>query len=703
MFKRLVATFLSVLLAVGFLPVKAAVLSYMPEPSQMITAGAPYDLPCLIGMRFKSDNPFEFSFILRSGNVKPDKDTLTKEVERLGRYFLAALTIPESELWVNLSPYEKDRVATDALALTDLGADMLGEDYVLKQLTASLTYPEGTAGKAFWSKVYAQLDQKLGRHNIPVSAFNKVWIMPDKIKVLESDTQAVITASRLKVSLEQDYVAQRASASLRGASDARDEAIASSGDKLVAMASIGESRLSRHDAGVDAFKQSILPIIEKEVNTGRHFARLRQIYSAVVMAIWFKNKLKNTILAQAYFDQKKLKGADYKDPAIREKVYAEYVKAFNVGVYNYVRKEKTTKRRYTCGGIVVSGATDSQHGSFTEVVAALARLKAELGKEGQTEPEAAMEMDPVATVPQSGAEQSAIDAMADAFLLLLKDRGAKPVTIEGWASELREVVALGDGDGVESLLAMASRVAPAIRENPDFMQRVHQAQEAAKHMAPPQRPRSVQPPPLPPGTQISDKYAALYEHIIELAQRPPYNVSLAVLQPIVERLRNAEHGDFESGSQQDLAVSRAWEALRNTIDPQLRLPDIRIALARAAYPLFDDTLAAITAKDIGVDPAQGTMIVTINVVRCLDTPTQDLHQQIVLTYRQLRRQTGGKDPLFSAVSGDTLDGGVNFAAAKNIQQATQGKGVRLSGAKGRAYLTNGRLAGFRLGLKKLTL
>ena len=60
-----------------------------------------------------------------------------------------SLTIPEKDLWVNLSPYEKDRVIPKSFGLTEMGRDLLAEDYMLKQITASLIYPEDETGKKF--------------------------------------------------------------------------------------------------------------------------------------------------------------------------------------------------------------------------------------------------------------------------------------------------------------------------------------------------------------------------------------------------------------------------------------------------------------------------------------------------------------------------------------------------------------------------
>ena len=66
-----------------------------------------------------------------------------------------------------------------------MGRDMLAQDYILKQLTASLIYPEKEFGKEFWGKVYAQAQKQFGTTDIPVNTFNKVWIVPDQAVIWE--------------------------------------------------------------------------------------------------------------------------------------------------------------------------------------------------------------------------------------------------------------------------------------------------------------------------------------------------------------------------------------------------------------------------------------------------------------------------------------------------------------------------------------
>src|SRR5208282_5960974 len=88
----------------------------------------------------------------------------------------------------------------------EMGRDLLAEDYLLKQITASLIYPESQLGKAFWAKVYAQAKAKYGTTNIPINTFNKVWIVPEKAVVYENGGVAFVLENHLKVMLEQDYL-----------------------------------------------------------------------------------------------------------------------------------------------------------------------------------------------------------------------------------------------------------------------------------------------------------------------------------------------------------------------------------------------------------------------------------------------------------------------------------------------------------------
>ncbi len=322
MFKKSLVFFLVVSLSVSMVAVpqaQAAPLLSLPEPGSMVGLSHAYQPAMIKGITVHKDNPFLFDFIMDPGQDGLKDDALQQEGAVQIKYFLAALTVPAKELWVNLSPYEKDRTINNALGQTDMGRDMLAQDYILKQLTASLIYPEKALGKTFWDKVYAKTN------NVPVNTFNKVWIMADQAEVYEHGQTAFVTKSHLKVMLEEDYLATQKHG----------------------------IQTHKQNPSAQAIRDVILPELEREVNEGKHFAPLRQIFNAIILAGWYKNNLKASILNQAYADKSMVKGIDLKDKDIKEKIFDRYVQAYKKGVFNYVKEGAVSEvpKKYFSGGV----------------------------------------------------------------------------------------------------------------------------------------------------------------------------------------------------------------------------------------------------------------------------------------------------------------------------------------------------------------
>src|SRR5208283_3344471 len=105
---------------------------YLPAPGVMVRLSPEFNPPILKGIKVYPDNPFRFDFILDKGDssVIPakagiqDQEQLKQESTKLIKYFLASLTIPEKDLWVNLSPYEKDRIVPESFGQTEMGRDL---------------------------------------------------------------------------------------------------------------------------------------------------------------------------------------------------------------------------------------------------------------------------------------------------------------------------------------------------------------------------------------------------------------------------------------------------------------------------------------------------------------------------------------------------------------------------------------------------
>ena len=118
----------------GSIPYAQAEGFRLPTPGVMVHLSPPFDPPILKGIKVHTDNPFRFDFILDPGSkdalrsgLRPQGDKeLKSEATKLIKYFLASLTIPEKDLWVNLSPYEKNRIIPQSFGLTEMGHDFSG-------------------------------------------------------------------------------------------------------------------------------------------------------------------------------------------------------------------------------------------------------------------------------------------------------------------------------------------------------------------------------------------------------------------------------------------------------------------------------------------------------------------------------------------------------------------------------------------------
>jgi len=303
----------------------------LPIPGTLVMPTDAYIPLLLKGMRIHPENPLRFDFILDTGDTSLDEERSKEESLKLIKYFLTAMTVPQNELWVNLSPYQKDRIMPDGLAITDLGGDLLAQDYLLKQLTAALMYPEEKIGAMFWEKIYQKAKEKYHTTDIPIETFNKVWIIPQSASVYEHQRTVYVVNSKLKVLLESDYLALERS-------------------------DVTTTKPREETTTTKIIREIIIPEIEKEVNSGQNFAPLRQIYQSLILAKWYKEVLKNSVLSKVYVDQNKTRGIEGSDSLAKEKIYSQYMDAYKRGVYNYMKKEydpstqEIIPRKYFSGG-----------------------------------------------------------------------------------------------------------------------------------------------------------------------------------------------------------------------------------------------------------------------------------------------------------------------------------------------------------------
>ncbi len=354
----LILAFLTSLLNPAMVLAQTPRHEYLPLPDigERVPLSEPYAPTLIKGLKVFPKEPLRLDFIVDTGDSGLEETGLRSEADRMIKYFLATLTTPDEDLWVNLAPYEKDRIIAPGFGQTLMGRDLLAQDYLLKQIAASLMYPEKKIGERFWERVYEKIYARYGSvpgavlnpetqesGDVPglgnIDTFNKVWITPKKAVVYanpEEQTVYVMEAE-LQVMLEQDYVAAQAADKKRfAAQDAEPGSVTT-----------------------DILREIIIPELEQEVNHGANFTLLRQIYHAMILASWYKQNLKQSLLGQSYVGKNKVEGVDVVDKQIKEKIYARYLRAFKTGVYDYIKEEYdfTTQtvipRKYFSGGVAV--------------------------------------------------------------------------------------------------------------------------------------------------------------------------------------------------------------------------------------------------------------------------------------------------------------------------------------------------------------
>lgn len=323
------------------MPLTGAMLSQI-KPQITNHAG---HLPILKGISFDRSRPLSLEFFFDSMQKKSIDQV---QIQRLIKYFLGFLAIPADKLWVNLSPYEPQRIIPETLGQLDIGKDMLIEDYVLKQLTSSLLDVRNPYGRNFWKDVHRAAKSIAKTTNIPLKMFYKIWIVPDAVTVYEHKDLAdngkytiSINEAKLRVMIEDDYLAycKGVTPSLESDFQKRDNK-----EQINVLAK-------------DIFKQKILPLIEDEVNHGESFALLRQLYYCLILAHYFKNNRDIQPFYAQYIDREFAQAIAITNPDKKKKIiYQAYIKniqkanTFLQTEYD-VSLRKKIRRRYFSGGI----------------------------------------------------------------------------------------------------------------------------------------------------------------------------------------------------------------------------------------------------------------------------------------------------------------------------------------------------------------
>src|SRR5262249_24767437 len=159
----------------------------------------------------------------------------------------------------NLNPDEPNRIIDAKFGQTDAGRVLLEADLQMKKTVGKLIHPDTPAGATYWAAL----------HGDAKCVSMRQWIVPGPATVREDKGQLYILDAPVRVRMETDYVKTTGVGGTSGCT--------------------GQSQAeTRYNEAV--YRATILPQVERAVNTAPEYADLRRVYVSRVAAQWYRER-----------------------------------------------------------------------------------------------------------------------------------------------------------------------------------------------------------------------------------------------------------------------------------------------------------------------------------------------------------------------------------------------------------------------------
>ena len=297
-----------------------------------------------------------FSYVLKAKKAEEGDDIIDIEdaTELSLNAFFIGLTLPESKFWVNLNPSEPDRIMAEDLRNTDIGRIMLEADFQMKRDLCRYENPcESKIGEDFWwllekkseelaeecTKKYPNEIEDAG--NVLFGCAMTFWIVPYKTEVYGTDDEVYIVNITLNIESkgEYEYSTYHIVNQNPVVSDECKEDLSEAADEF-----------GRY--WMELEEEMMLPLVVQEVNYGKNYSDLRQVYTSLALAQWYKDNywynkyLYTSGLFTDRIDTKDLTGLESKYRWSAEGIWGDYVRSFEEGEYHCWKNRTYEERGY---------------------------------------------------------------------------------------------------------------------------------------------------------------------------------------------------------------------------------------------------------------------------------------------------------------------------------------------------------------------
>ncbi|HEY9373002.1 LPXTG cell wall anchor domain-containing protein [Streptomyces sp.] len=244
--------------------------------------------------------------------------------------FFTWLALTPDHFWVNLNPDDPGTIMQSPFDKTDAGRVLLQADMEMKRDFGRAEDPKTEAGKAFWDRI-TKID------GAPCMGSTRNWIVPRKAEVrLEDDGLYILNAPLEVKTVAQDYDAPGPGGGMPC--------------KLT-------KEQTEHNMRV--YRETILPVVDRQVNTDPKYADLRRTYKARIGAEYVRQTVTKDPKAFGGSFNKIVNSNDVARWPLRGKnadwdkmtVWREMRKSYTEGDFKYEIPVNGEVWVYTVGGV----------------------------------------------------------------------------------------------------------------------------------------------------------------------------------------------------------------------------------------------------------------------------------------------------------------------------------------------------------------
>lgn len=286
-----------------------------------------------------------FQYVLRATEAQPGDETIDPyDAETLSlTWFLVGLSLPNHKFWVNLNPWEPDRVIDAALGRTDVGRVMLEADFQMKKDFSKHNNPcESEIGQDYRDLLDEKRRELVGEcmdahpddidsvDNVFFAAATRYWIVPDQITAHGDGDELYVADATLGIFSEPVY--ERSTLEIAN----QPGSLSQASRECLAEAAKEYGRYAK-----EREEEMILPLVVGEVNESSAYSDLRQVYASLALAQWYKSHYgPGEHIFSILVDSEGLEDLESAAPWSAERLWEEYVESYEEGEYHCEKEHR---------------------------------------------------------------------------------------------------------------------------------------------------------------------------------------------------------------------------------------------------------------------------------------------------------------------------------------------------------------------------